>query len=89
MLCAKCHVEVEVACDADGTPAWVSKALEFDDCSSHSGRRRFVKAAARNAHKAGCRLRDIQLLAGHRSIEVTQSYIDGDSQAKRRLVALL
>jgi hypothetical protein len=34
-------------------------------------------------------LRDIQLLAGHRSIEVTQAYIEGDSQAQRQLVALL
>jgi len=34
-------------------------------------------------------LRDVQQLAGHRSIEHTQAYIDGDTCAKRRLVNLL
>jgi integrase len=61
------------------------EALKFEGCSSHSVRRSFITNAARNAYKAGCSLRDVQLLAGHRSIDVTQAYIDGDSQGQRRL----
>jgi integrase len=56
-------------------------SLELEGCSSHSGRRSFITAAARNAHKTGCSLRDVQLLAGHKSIQVTQGYIDGDTRA--------
>ena len=64
-------------------------ALGFDGCSSHSGRRTFITRAARLVHKAGGSLRDVQLLAGHRSIQTTQRYIDGDSDAQRRLVSLI
>ena len=63
--------------------------LEISGCSSHSGRRTFITTAARNAHRAGCSLRDVQLLAGHRSIETTQRYIDGDTDGQRKLVSLL
>ena len=58
-------------------------------CSSHSGRRTFITKAARAAHRAGASLRDVQMLAGHRSIETTQGYIDGDTQAQRKLVSLI
>lgn len=63
--------------------------LQIEGCSSHSGRRSFITAAARNVHRAGCSLRDVQLLAGHRSIDTTQGYIDGHTAGQRKLVSLL
>jgi integrase len=71
---------------------WFNRAFRsvgLKGCSSHSGRRTFVTRAARLAHKAGGSLRDVQLLAGHRSIQTTQRYIDGDSDAQRKLVSLI
>jgi integrase len=71
---------------------WFNRAFKnigLKGCSSHSGRRTFVTRAARIVHKAGGSLRDVQLLAGHRSIQTTQRYIDGDTDAQRRLVALI
>jgi integrase len=64
-------------------------ALELEGCSSQSGRRTFITGAARNVYRAGGSLRDVQILAGHQSIETTQRYIDGDSRSQRRLVELL
>jgi integrase/recombinase XerD len=65
------------------------RAVGFAGCSSHSGRRTFITRAARLVHKAGGSLRDVQLLAGHRSIQTTQRYIDGDSDAQRKLVSMI
>jgi integrase len=65
------------------------RAIGLEGCSSHSGRRTFITRAARLAHKAGGSLRDVQLLAGHRSIQTTQRYIDGDTDAQRKLVSLI
>lgn len=69
--------------------ATLYRDLGFLGCSSHSGRRTFITRAAQMVAKAGGSLRDVQQLAGHRSIEHTQRYIEGNSAAKRRLVALI
>jgi integrase len=69
--------------------ACLYRALGLHGCSSHSGRRTFITNAARNVHRAGGSIRDVQQLAGHRSIAMTQRYIDGDTAVKRRLVAML
>jgi integrase len=65
------------------------RAVRLDGCSSHSGRRTFITRAARLVHKAGGSLRDVQLLAGHRSIQTTQRYIDGDTDVQRKLVSMI
>ena len=65
------------------------RAIGVDGCSSHSGRRTFITRAARLVHKAGGSLRDVQLLAGHRSIQTTQRYIDGDSDVQHKLVGMI
>jgi integrase/recombinase XerD len=71
---------------------WFAKAyraIGLQGCSSHSGRRTFITRAARLVHNAGASLRDVQLMAGHRSIQTTQRYIDGDTDAQRKLVSLI
>ncbi len=72
--------------------SWFAQAyrsIGLQGCSSHSDRRTFITRAARLVHNAGASLRDVQLLAGHRSIQTTQRYIDGDTDAQRKLVSLI
>lgn len=65
------------------------REMGLEGCSSHSGRRTFITKAARCIARSGGSLRDVQILAGHKSIAVTQRYIDADSAAQRRLVRML
>lgn len=57
--------------------------------SSHSGRRTFITNAARSIAAAGGSLRDVQQLAGHSSLTITQRYIDGNPEAKRKVVEMI
>lgn len=61
-------------------------SLGFEGCSSHSGRRTFITMVARNISRFGGSLRDVQALARHRSLAMTQRYIEIDSRAMIRVV---
>jgi len=78
-----------LACNISHWFKKVFKALRLEGCSSHSGRRTFVTNAAKRIIEAGGSLRDVQQLAGHASLQMTQSYIEGDTDAKRKVVQLI
>lgn len=64
-------------------------AAGMEGCTSHSGRRTFITAAARKLSKVNGSLRDVQELAGHRSLSTTERYIQGDRAIQRQLVNLI
>lgn len=59
------------------------------DIQPHSGRRACFTSSARKISKVGGSLRDVQSLAGHSSLQTTQRYIEGDNEAKKRVVDLI
>jgi len=61
----------------------------YEGCSSHSGRRTFITNTAKKITSVGGSLRDIQYLSGHSSLQTTQRYIEGDSEARRKVVDLI
>ena len=63
--------------------------LGFDGCSSHSGRRTTITNWGRNVSRAGGSLRDVQALAGHSSLAMTQLYIDQNTDAQKSLVDMV
>lgn len=63
--------------------------LGFEGCSSHSGRRTFITSAAKKISLVGGSLRDVQALARHSSLSMTQRYIEADVDAQRKVVELI
>jgi len=77
---------------ANSVTVWFHRlyaGLGMDGCSSHSGRRTFVTKAAHKIVEAGGSLRDVQQLAGHTSLATTQRYIEGDNDAKRKVIQMI
>lgn len=62
------------------------RRLGFEGCSSHSGRRTAITKWARNISACGGSMRDVQQLARHSSLSMTQRYVETDLQAMRKVV---
>lgn len=62
------------------------KRLGMEGCSSHSGRRTAITKWARKISSVGGSLRDVQALARHSSLQMTQRYIDVSEDACRKVV---
>ena len=58
-------------------------------CSSHSGRRTFITETSKKITTVGGSLRDVQMMAGHSSLQTTQRYIESDRDCQRRVIELL
>ncbi len=56
--------------------ARIYKECGLEGCSSHSGRRSCITMMARNIHKTGGSLRDVQMFAGHARLDSTERYIE-------------
>jgi integrase len=77
---------------AEKIAAWFGdlySSIGLEGCSSHSGRRTFIARTARKIGQVGGSLRDVQYIAGHASLTTTQIYIDGDSEAQRKVIELI
>lgn len=64
---------------------WLYRKAGVEGASSHSGRRSFIT----NLASKGIGVRVLASLAGHRSIAVTQRYIDVNDEMKRNAVELI
>ena len=62
------------------------RTLGYEGCSSHSSRRTAITTWARKISSVGGSLRDVQALARHSSIAMTQRYIEVSEDACRRVV---
>jgi len=64
---------------------WLYRNAGISGASSHSGRRTFIT----NLAQKGIGVRVLASLSGHRSIAVTQRYIDVNDEMKRNAVELI
>jgi integrase/recombinase XerD len=62
------------------------RELGFEGCSSHSGRRTAITRWARKVSSVGGSMRDVQALARHSSLAMTQRYVEMSEDAMRRVV---
>jgi len=62
------------------------KRLGYEGCSSHSGRRTAITRWSRKISSVGGSLRDVQSLARHSSLQMTQRYIEVSENAMKRVV---
>lgn len=51
-----------------------------------AARNTFIVTAGRRMKDAGASVRDVQILAGHRSLSTTQRYLEADLEAQKRLL---
>lgn len=65
------------------------RQLGFEGASSHSGRRTFITNAARKISTVGGSIKDVQMLARHSSLSMTQRYIEADVEAQKKVVQLI
>ena len=62
------------------------KRLGYEGCSSHSGRRTAITRWSRKISSVGGSMRDVQALARHSSLQMTQSYIETSADAMKKVV---
>lgn len=65
------------------------RKCDIQGASSHSGRRTFITNAARKISLAGGSMKDIQQLARHSNLQVTQRYVEANSAAQKAVVNML
>ena len=65
------------------------RRMGWEGYSSHSGRRTVATELARKVASVGGSLRDVQLALGHASLQTTQVYFEGSSDAQRKMMELL
>jgi integrase/recombinase XerD len=62
------------------------RELGFEGCSSHSGRRTAITKWARTISQHNGSMRDVQALARHSSLQMTQRYVEVSEDAMKRVV---